>query len=87
MYTLHGRRRPRPVWTGFTAVSIEPSSLRKPVYILTGAQHVEKLDDEGQEGKCAPHPHPVESGNDQPSDKPLENMVAVPRIERGTRGL
>jgi hypothetical protein len=48
---------------------------------------VEKLDDEGQEAEHAPHPHPVESGNEQPSDKPLENMVAVPRIERGTRGL
>jgi integrase len=48
---------------------------------------VEKLDDEGQEAKYAPHPHSVESGNEQPSDKPLENMVAVPRIERGTRGL
>jgi integrase len=43
---------------------------------------VEKLDDEGREEKSAAHPHPVESGAEQPSDKPLENLVAVTRIER-----
>ena len=31
-------------------------------------------------------PH-VELGNEQPSDNLRELLVAVPRIERGTRGL
>ena len=48
---------------------------------------VAKLDDEGEEGKSAPYPHPVEAGEEQPSEKPLENLVAVSRIERETRGL
>jgi len=48
---------------------------------------VAKLDDEGKEGKSAPQAHPEEVATEQPSDKPLENLVAVPRIERGTRGL
>ena len=48
---------------------------------------VDKLDDEGQEAKYAPHPHPMESSDEQPTDKLRELLVAVPRIERGTRGL
>lgn len=48
---------------------------------------VEKLDDERQEGESAPHLHPEGLGIEQPSHKLREYLVAVPRIERGTRGL
>ena len=48
---------------------------------------VEKLDDQEQEEKSAPHPHLEDKADEQPSDKLRELLVAVPRIERGTRGL
>ena len=38
---LHRRRRPRPVWTGFTAASMGPSSRRGSVYILPGHNIIE----------------------------------------------
>ena len=41
----------------------------------------------GPEENSAPHPHPEEKSVEKLSDKPLENLVAVPRIERVTRGL
>ena len=43
----------------------------------------DKLDDES----LAPKAHPQREVAEQPSDKLRENMVAVPRIELGTRGL
>jgi len=48
---------------------------------------VAKLDGGGEVDQSATQAQPGTVVKEQPSDKPLENMVAVSRIERETRGL
>lgn len=47
----------------------------------------DKLDDQPGEVVSAPQAHPVNQMEEELSPKPLENLVAVTRIERVTRGL
>ena len=47
----------------------------------------DRLDDRDSEGKTAPPAHPEQGTQEQLSHKSAEELVAVPRIERGTRGL
>ena len=47
----------------------------------------DKLDDTPEECATAPLEHPAKAWSEKLSRKPLENLVAVTRIERVTRGL
>lgn len=47
----------------------------------------DKLDDQPGEVVSAPQAHPVNQMEEELSPNPLENLVAVTRIERVTRGL
>jgi len=47
----------------------------------------DKLDDAPLGANYAPQTHPARERLEQQSHKPAEVLVAVPRIERGTRGL
>ena len=48
---------------------------------------VSRLDEPGPNAESATQPQPERAAAEQPSDKLRELLVAVPRIERGTRGL
>ena len=48
---------------------------------------VGKLDEPDNEAQSATQMQLPQVASEQPSDKPRKCLVAVPRIERGTRGL